>query len=94
MCVYVFKCFLRLFITIFEKSFIIDFWWSCKYASGVKLIALKLQLCKLDTVKYRNFTLLPSVETLCKAQFPYSFGRIARNYAETAPLHKIFTPGN
>ena len=29
-----------------------------------------------------------------KAQVPRSFGRIARNYAETVPFHKIFTPGN
>ena len=29
-----------------------------------------------------------------KAQFPHSFGRIARNYAETVPFHKIFKPEN
>ena len=29
-----------------------------------------------------------------KAQFPHCFGRIARNYAETVPFHKIFKPGN
>ena len=29
-----------------------------------------------------------------KAKFPHSFGRFARNYAETVPLRKIFTPGN
>ena len=29
-----------------------------------------------------------------KAQFPHSFGRIARNYAETVLFHKISTPGN
>ena len=29
-----------------------------------------------------------------KAQFPHSFGRIARNYAETMPCRKISTPGN
>ena len=29
-----------------------------------------------------------------KAQFPHSFGRIARNYAETVPFHKISIPGN
>ena len=29
-----------------------------------------------------------------KAQFSHSFGRIARNYAETVPFHKISTPGN
>ena len=29
-----------------------------------------------------------------KAQFPHSFGRIARNYAETVPFHKISTSWN
>ena len=29
-----------------------------------------------------------------KARFPHSFGRFARNYAETLPFRKIFTPGN
>ena len=28
-----------------------------------------------------------------KAQFPHSFGRIAQNYAETVPFHKISIPG-
>ena len=29
-----------------------------------------------------------------KAQFPHGFGQIARNYAETVPFRKFFTPGN
>ena len=29
-----------------------------------------------------------------KAQFTHSLGRIAQNYVETAPFHKISTPGN
>ena len=29
-----------------------------------------------------------------KAQFPHSFGQIARNYVETVPFRKISTPGN
>ena len=29
-----------------------------------------------------------------KAQFPHSFGRIARNYMEIVPFRKISTPGN
>ena len=29
-----------------------------------------------------------------KAQFPHSLGRFARNYEETVPFHKIYTPGN
>ena len=29
-----------------------------------------------------------------KGQFPHSFWRIARNYAETVPFRKISTPGN
>ena len=27
-----------------------------------------------------------------KTQSPHSFGRIVRNYAETVPFHKIYTP--
>ena len=35
------------------------------------------------------------VWTFCgKAQFPHSFGQIARNYLETEPFRKIPTPGN
>ena len=29
-----------------------------------------------------------------KAQFLHSFGRIAQNYADTVPIHKIPTPEN
>ena len=29
-----------------------------------------------------------------KAQFPHSFGQIARKYAETVPFQKMSTPGN
>ena len=29
-----------------------------------------------------------------KAQFPHSFGQVARNDAETVPFHKIYTPWN
>ena len=29
-----------------------------------------------------------------KTQFPHSFGRIDRNYAETVPFYKISTPGD
>ena len=29
-----------------------------------------------------------------KSQFPHSFGRFARNYAETVPFHKISILGN
>ena len=29
-----------------------------------------------------------------KIQFPNSLGRIARNYAEIVPFHKISTPGH
>ena len=29
-----------------------------------------------------------------KTKFPHSFGRITRNYEETAPFRKISTPGN
>ena len=44
-----------------------------------------------NTVISPNFL----VRKFCgKAQFPNSFGRIARNYAETVPFHKISIPGN
>ena len=29
-----------------------------------------------------------------KGQFKHSVGRIARNYVETVPFHKVSTPGN
>ena len=29
-----------------------------------------------------------------KAQFPHSFGRVTRKYAETVPFHKISAPEN
>ena len=45
----------------------------------------------------QNYVISPNflLWKLCgKAQFPHRFGRIARNYAETVPFHKISTPGN
>ena len=44
--------------------------------------------------KYRSFTWFPGVEILWKGTISHSFGRFARNYVETLPFHKIFTPGN
>ena len=52
------------------------------------------QTCTQHSKKCRNFTEFHGVEFCGKAQFPHSFGWIARNYAETVPFHKIFTPGN
>ena len=46
---------------------------------------------------YENTVISPDflVCKFCgKEQFPHSFGRIARNYAETVPFRKISTPGN
>ena len=49
------------------------------------------ELTAKNTVISPNF----QVWKFCgKAQFPHSFGRIARNYAETVLFHKISTPGN
>ena len=45
----------------------------------------------------KNTVISPSflVWKFCvKVQFPHSFGRLARNSAETVPLHKISTPGH
>ena len=52
-------------------------------------------MCILNTAK--NTVILSNFLVLkfCgKAQFPHSFGRITRNYAQTVPFHKISTPGN
>ena len=51
----------------------------------------------LSTILYtaKNTVISPNfmVWKFCgKAQFPHSFGRIARNYAETVLFHKISTP--
>ena len=45
----------------------------------------------------QNAAILPNILVLkfCgEAQFPHSFGRFARNYAETMPFRKISIPGN
>ena len=52
-------------------------------------------MTKLNTAK--NAVISPNflVWKFCgKAQFLHSFGRFARNYAETVPFHKISTPEN
>ena len=54
-----------------------------------------LRCFKCDTGK--NTVISPDflVWKLCgKAQFPDSFGRFARNYAENVPFRKTSTPGN
>ena len=50
-----------------------------------------------DINTMKNTVISPNflVQKFCgKAQFPYSFGRIAQNYAETVHFHKISTTGN
>ena len=42
------------------------------------------------SVKYRNFTYLPSLENLWKC----SFVKIGRSFSETVHYENIFTPGN
>ena len=45
----------------------------------------------------KNIVISPNflVWKFCKkAQFPHRFERFARNYVETVPFHKIYTPGN
>ena len=43
----------------------------------------------------KNTVISPDFLVCCgKAQFPHSFGRISRNYAEIVSFRKIFTPGN
>ena len=62
----------------------------------------KIWLCRILcplfwAINAKNTVILPDflVCKFCgKAQFSHSFGRFARNYAETVPFHKISTPGN
>ena len=54
-------------------------------------------MAKIITIAAKNTVISPDflVWKFCgKAQFTHSFGRIARNYAETVPFRKICTPGN
>ena len=44
--------------------------------------------------KYRHLTNFLAWKFCGKAQFPHTFRRIARNYAETVPFHKISTARN
>ena len=55
---------------------------------------LKMQKCSYTvTTKYSVISSNFLVLKFCgKAQFPHSFRRFARNYAETVPFHKISTP--
>ena len=54
------------------------------------LVSVKLYTAKNPVIS-SNFLVWKFFE---KAQFPHSFGRIARNHAETVPFHNISTPEN
>ena len=55
------------------------------------IVASEKKKTKKNTLISPNFL----VRKFCgKAQFPHSFGPIARNYEETVPFHKISTPEN
>ena len=61
------------------------------------LILMKKSTCFSPLNTAKNTVISPDslVWKFCgKGQFPHSFGRIARNYAETVPFPKISTPGN
>ena len=50
-----------------------------------------------NTFSAKNTVISPKfvVWKFCeRRQFPHSFELISRNYAETVPFYKIFTPGN
>ena len=60
-----------------------------------KILVSGSSLLKKNTAK--NTVISPDflVWKFCgKAQFLHSFRRFTRNYVETVPFHKIFTPGN
>ena len=49
-------------------------------------------ITKLQIITEKNIVISPNflVWKFCgKTEFPHSFGRIARTYAETVPFHKI-----
>ena len=55
------------------------------------------QVKVIETITAKNAVISPDFlvwKFYGKAQFSYSFIRIARNYAKTVPFSKIFTPGS
>ena len=79
--------------------------WQIKNNGSERLLGIDID-CKLNsenhinqicTKYYVKNIISPNflVWKFCgKAQFLHRFERIARNYAETVPFHKISTPGN
>ena len=57
-------------------------------------VLIRIKTNGVHCVKYRNFTLFPSVEMFLKDTVSAEFPRFARNYAETMPLQKISTTEN
>ena len=70
------------------------------YIKSSKLFTTRISMfvfefSKIGTAENTVISLNFLVWKFCgKAQFPQSFKQIARNYVETVPFHKIFTPGN
>ena len=63
----------------------------CSRFSDYKGGAIKLWGTAKNTVMSPNFSMW---EFCGKEQFPHSFRRITRNYAETVPFHKISITGS
>ena len=60
------------------------------------LLSLNFMMSRFKMNTAKNTVISPNflVWKFCgKAQFLQNFGRIARNYVETVPFHKIFIPG-
>ena len=76
------RSFLRIWLHLLKESLMENF-----IFCSVKEIIYTLK----NTVISPNFL----VWRFCrKEQFPHSFGRLARDYGETVPFHKISTLGN
>ena len=79
---------------VFQNSLNDQKWVKCFTICGYLISPfkkLKIYYIEKNTVISPNFL----VWKFCgKAQFPHTFGQIARNYAGTVPFHKISTTGN
>ena len=73
---------------------IVSLFWKKNWIKWIQPSVLTEENLNYHTAK--NTVISPNflVWKFCrKAQFLQTFGRIARNYAETVPFHKISTPG-
>ena len=68
------------------------------YGQDTRNYGMSSEFCPFRSVRLRKiqhfYLIFWCGKFYGKVQFPQSFGRFARNYAETVPFHKFSTPGN